>query len=292
MTGYASGQGAAEGYRWSWELRSVNGRGLDLRLRAPDWIDGLEAALRAHLTKAVTRGNVTLSLRVQRETGETAVRLNTALVDQLLAAMQDVEARAKATGVTLTPPTSADIVGLRGVLDSGSESDDTSALKAALMAEFAPLVDDFNAMRASEGAALRHVLARQLHEVAELVGKASALLDTRQADIDAQFRRNMARILQDTENLDEGRVAQELAVLAVKTDITEEIDRLRAHVAAALELLETGGAVGRKLDFLMQEFNREANTLCSKAQMSALTELGLALKVVVDQMREQVQNVE
>jgi uncharacterized protein (TIGR00255 family) len=292
MTGYASGQGAAAGYRWSWELRSVNGRGLDIRLRVPDWIEGLEASLRAALIKIATRGSITLNLRVQREGGDGRVQLNAAQLDLVLAAMAEVEARAKTAGVTLAPSTAAEIVSQRGVMEPVAETDDTAAIKAALEAELPALLDDFTEMRATEGTALRKVLESQLDQVAELTENAAGLLDRRREDAAETLRSNLEKVMQGVGDADPARVAQELAILAVKSDVTEEIDRLRAHVIAARDLLQGGGAVGRKLDFLMQEFNREANTLCSKAQMKALTEQGLALKVVIDQMREQVQNVE
>ena len=292
MTGYAAGQGAAADYRWSWELRSVNGRGLDIRLRVPDWIDGLEASLRAILAKAAARGSVTLSLRVQRDASDGDLQLNSGQVGRILAAMAEVEVRAREAGLTLAPSTAAEIVGLRGMMEPVAEEEDTGALKAALEAELPDLVSAFSEMRQREGAALRQVLDAQLSEVAELTETAAALLETRRDEAAEALRRNLEKVMQNVGDIDENRVAQELALLAVKSDVTEEIDRLRAHVAAARDLLETGGAVGRKLDFLMQEFNREANTLCSKAQMKALTEQGLALKVVIDQMREQAQNAE
>ncbi len=292
MTGYAAGQGAASGYRWSWELRSVNGRGLDVRLRVPDWIEGLEQAVREILVKSVTRGNVTLNLRVQRETGQGELHLNNVQLDGLLAVMRQVEDRATEAGLSLAQPTAADIVAMRGVMDQGADADDTAPLKAALLADLPALAAAFCDMREREGASLRDVLDAQLAEVAELTETAAGLLAARQTEAAETLQRNLAKVMQTVGDADETRVAQELALIAVKSDVTEEIDRLRSHVVAARDLLETGGAVGRKLDFLMQEFNREANTLCSKAQMKALTEQGLALKVVIDQMREQVQNVE
>lgn len=292
MTGYAAGQGAAAGYRWSWELRSVNGRGLDIRLRVPDWIEGLEASLRSALGKAAKRGSLTLNLRVHREGAEGDLQLSGGQLDRVLSAMTEIEQRARDAGLSLAPSTSAEIVGLRGVMEPMAEEVETAELRSALEAELPGLVAAFADMRAREGAALRQVLDAQLAQVAELTEAAADLLDARRDEAAEALRRNLDRILQAVGETDEARVAQELAIIAVKSDVTEEIDRLRAHVEAARDLLDAGGAVGRKLDFLMQEFNREANTLCSKAQMKALTERGLALKVVIDQMREQVQNVE
>ena len=180
----------------------------------------------------------------------------------------------------------------RGVLEQATTVNDVAALCATLLAEFPTVLADFNDMRAREGAALAQVLEAQLTQVAELTTQAAALAETRKDEMAQTLQRNLSRVLDNAEGVDADRLAQELALIAVKSDITEEIDRLHAHVDAARALLAQDGAVGRKLDFLMQEFNREANTLCAKAQSTALTQIGLALKAVIDQMREQVQNVE
>ena len=196
------------------------------------------------------------------------------------------------TGVSLAPSKATDIAGLRGVLEQATAEEDTEALCATLLADVDTVLAEFDAMRRREGAALAEVLSAQLDEVARLTAEATALLPQRQAEMAEGLRASLARVLDNSEGAEPDRVAQELALIAVKSDVTEEIDRLTAHVDAARDLLAKGGPVGRKLDFLMQEFNREANTLCSKAQNKSLTGVGLALKAVIDQMREQVQNVE
>ncbi|WP_272004408.1 YicC/YloC family endoribonuclease [Roseovarius sp. ZX-A-9] len=292
MTGFASERGAHAGYAWVWELRSVNGKGLDLRLRVPDWIEGLEAGLRARLTKALARGNVSLGLRVQAEEQGGRLRVNTAQLDDVLAAMAEVEARAMAQGLSLAPARPGDVLSVRGVLETASAEQDTAELSKALMADFDAVLAAFQAMRAAEGKALHGVLEAQLDEVSRLTDEAALAAEARRDDMAAALRASLARVLDNADGVDEARLTQELAMIAVKSDVTEEIDRLRTHVTAARDLLAQDGAVGRKLDFLMQEFNREANTLCSKAQSSGLTSIGLALKAVIDQMREQVQNVE
>lgn len=292
MTGYASGQGTFDGYRWSWELRSVNGKGLDLRMRMPDWIDGLEAAVRPILAKAAKRGNVTFNLRVQREEQDGRLSVNAVALDKALTALGQIEVQAATAGINLAQTSAADIASLRGVLDSNADDADTSELKSTLIAALPGLIADFSEMRAAEGAALDQIIRDQIAEISRLTHAAADLLDQRQSDVAANLRKNLARVMENVADIDEARVAQELAMLTVKSDVTEEVDRLNAHVAAANDLLDQSDAVGRKLDFLCQEFNREANTLCSKAQMSELTEIGLALKVTVDQMREQIQNVE
>jgi uncharacterized protein (TIGR00255 family) len=292
MTAFATRQGRHADHAWAWELRGVNGKGLDLRLRVPDWIEGLEAGLRTRLTSALGRGNVTVSLRVQGGAEGATVGLDSAALDAVLAAMAEVEARAMAQGLTLAPANAADVLALRGVLETAPPDPDTAALGQAILADFEPVLESFVAMRADEGAALGSVLAGHLDEIARLTEAAADLLATRQEDIARQHRAALARVSEAAPETDPARIAQELAMLAVKLDVTEEIDRLRAHVGAARVLLAEGGPIGRKLDFLAQEFNREANTLCSKAQHAGLTEIGLALKTAIDQMREQVQNVE
>lgn len=294
MTGFAARRGAGAGHAWAWDLRAVNGKGLDLRLRLPDWIDGLELAVRAELQKAVTRGNVSLSLRVAQDGGgeETGFRLNPAQLAAALAALARVEEAGMAAGLTLRQPTAADVLTLRGVLDQGQQDQDTTPLRQAILADLPGLLADFAAMRASEGAVLAGLLRAQLDQIAALTAEAQREAEARATTQADSLREGLARILAATDAVDATRLAQELALLAVRTDVTEELDRLAAHVAAARAHLADSAPVGRKLDFLMQEFMREANTLCSKAQSLALTRIGLDLKTVIDQMREQVQNVE
>lgn len=294
MTGFAARRGVGVGYTWTWDLRSVNGKGLDLRLRVPDWIDGLEAMLRAELQKAISRGNVSLTLKVTQDEGrdDAAFRLNEAALGAALTALGRVEAAAMALHVTLRQPTSADVLTLRGVIDATAQETDTTPLRQALLADFPALLADFHAMRGAEGRALAAVLTAQLDRIASLTAEAQAETATRAVTQADTLREAVARVLAATETVDPARLAQELALLAVKTDVTEELDRLTAHVAAARAHLAEGQPAGRKLDFLMQEFMREANTLCSKAQSLGLTRIGLDLKTVIDQMREQVQNVE
>jgi uncharacterized protein (TIGR00255 family) len=294
MTGFAARRGAGLGYAWVWDLRSVNGKGLDLRLRVPDWIDGLEAAIRAELQKAASRGNVSLTLKVAQDEGreENAFRLNAAALAAALGALSRVEAAAMDAGMTLRQPTAADVLTLRGVIDATAQETDTTLLRTALLADLPGLLQDFATMRAGEGRALAAVLTGQLDQIASLTADAQAETAARATTQADTLREALARVLAATDAVDPARLAQELALLAVKTDVTEELDRLTAHVAAARAHVADPAPVGRKLDFLMQEFMREANTLCSKAQSLALTRIGLDLKTVIDQMREQVQNVE
>ncbi len=292
MTGFASGKGAFGAHSWTWELRSVNGKGLDLRLRLPDWLTGLEAALRGDLSKQVNRGNITLSLRMGREETAADIQLNTPAMEAALDALAQTEALAGARGVLLAPSKASDLLALKGMLEAGSDADDPAQLVEHLKSEFGGLLAAFLEMRGSEGEALSGILAGQLDQVAKLTDQAADLAERRREEMAQNMRENLTRVLDNAQGADPDRVAQELALIAVKADITEEIDRLKAHVTAARALLTQDGPVGRKLDFLMQEFNREANTLCSKSQNAELTAVGLELKAVIDQMREQVQNVE
>ncbi|MEM8732315.1 MAG: YicC/YloC family endoribonuclease [Pseudomonadota bacterium] len=292
MTGFAAGRGNLGAVSWTWDLRSVNAKGLDIRLRVPDWLDGLESALRADVAKSVKRGNVSLSLRVQRGEDSAALRLNDGNLERVLDALAETERRAESRGLVLGASSAADMLSLRGVWDVSGTEDETAPLVKAMKSAFPDLLADFLAMRKTEGGALQKVLLEQLDQVEALAHQAAGLAEARKPVVAETLRSNLARVIDATDAVDPDRLAQELALLAVKADVTEEIDRLRAHVDAARTLLDAGGAVGRKLDFLMQEFNREANTLCSKSQSSDLTAVGLELKAVIDQIREQVQNVE
>jgi uncharacterized protein (TIGR00255 family) len=293
MTGFASGQGRLGVHSWSWEMRSVNAKGLDLRLRVPDWLDGLEVHLRKVMGNTLARGNVSLGLRISRgEEAAGTLTLNKPLLASVLTALAEAEALAQSAGVDLSVTSGADLLSIRGVLETTAIEDDPAPLVAELKKEFESLVSEFVQMRETEGAALEQVLRNQLAEVSRLTQLAADCAEARKPLVAAALKVNLAKVLENADGADANRVAQELAMLAVKSDVTEEIDRLAAHVAAAEDLLATGGAVGRKFDFLMQEFNREANTLCSKALNSDLTSVGLELKAVIDQMREQVQNIE
>ncbi|TCP40978.1 YicC/YloC family endoribonuclease [Rhodovulum marinum] len=293
MTAFAAQSGQGHGHAWTWELRGVNGKGLDLRLRLPDWLPGLEQAARAAVQRRIARGSVTLGLKIAREAGAGgAVALDPRALEAAITMIKQVEAAAAEHNLRLATPTATDILSLRGVADASLPEAETEALIATLLADLDGVIDAFVAMRAAEGEALEAVLRDHLAEIAELTGAARDEAEARRAQVAETLKANLARVLDNSEGADPDRVAQELAMLAVKADVREELDRLAAHVEAARALLDADGPVGRKLDFLMQEFNREANTLCSKSQATPLTRIGLDLKHVIDQMREQVQNVE
>jgi len=293
MTGFADLAGGGAALAWTWEARSVNGRGLDLRLRLPDGFESLDAPLRAAAAKALARGSVTIALRVARAAASGLPRLNPAALDAAVAAALAASEAASRGGLDLAPMTAADLLAVRGVVeaDSGAPADHPEML-AALAVEAEPLLARLAAARRAEGAALAALLAAQIDRVDALTAAARATAEARAARTGALLRSRVEAVLAGTAAVDEARLAQELALVAVRADVTEELDRLAAHIAAARALLAAEGPTGRKLDFLMQEFNREANTLCSKSGSAELTAIGLELKVVIDQMREQVQNVE
>ena len=295
MTGFATLRGGSEGQSGRlWEMRSVNGKGLDLRLRLPEGLDRLETALRSRISQRVARGSVSVALRLPRGAVGEALRVNAAGLAAALAALAQADAAARGIGLETRPVSPAEILALRGVLEQGAEAEapDLAALQASLMAVIEPLIDAFDAVRAAEGAALAALIGAQIDRVAALASEARLAAEARRDEAAASLRAALARVMSSESCADPARVAQELALLAVKSDVTEELDRLEAHVTAARALLEAPGPTGRKFDFLVQEFMREANTLCAKAGNPALTGIGLDLKHVIDQMREQVQNVE
>jgi len=292
MTGFASMSGAHEVWTWAWEMRSVNARGLDIRLRMPDGFEDLDPYIRETVKAAITRGNVSIGLKIRSDSGTNSVSLSEAALAKYISDCQLAEAKALDAGLNLAPLTGADLLSGPGVMQSGGTEQGLVLLKKQAKAQFPDLLQEFNAARASEGSAMAEIFASQLAQIESLAIRARASAADRHVKSGDLIRERVKLLLDTTDIADEARLQQELAIITVKADVTEELDRLDAHVGAAKTLLSDGGAVGRKLDFLMQEFNREANTLCSKAGTPDLTECGVELKVIIDQMREQVQNVE
>ena len=290
MTGFARVDGAAKGYRWTWEVRSVNGKGLDIRLRMPAGFDHVEPVAREHIAARLARGNIQAGLAAQHEAGVAGVRINEAVLAEVIAAMERVGRQ-----VAAAPPTLDGILAIRGVVEA-AESDPDEATRAALaghmIADLDKAMDALVAMRGREGTAIAAVLAARLDEMERLTRAAEASPARAPEAIRARLAEQIAALIGAAPALDPDRLHQEAVLLATKADIREEIDRLYAHIGAARELLASDAAVGRRLDFLAQEFNREVNTLCSKSNDRALTTIGLEMKAVVDQLREQVQNVE
>lgn len=292
MTGYATASGSGQGFEWTWDMRGVNAKGLDIRIRVPDWIEGLEAGIRGVLSKSLARGSISIGLRVQANDEASGFALNETQLTDVLTALEKIEDQALNRGISLAPSKASDIIALRGVFEASSQEKDVKKLAADILAGLPALVEDFKSMRQAEGVSLSEIMENQISEIADLTDRAAVIAEQRKDEMRATLQGNLARVLDNSDGADATRVAQELAMLVVKSDVTEEVDRLKAHVDAARGLMAKGSPIGRKLDFLMQEFNREANTLCSKAQNVELTGVGLDLKTVIDQMREQVQNVE
>ena len=291
MTGFGGATAQASGRSWRWEIKSVNGRGLDLRFRLADTLGMNEAALRAIVAKCVMRGSVTIQLWEDIARDEGALRLNASALQSVVDALGEAELAADAAGLSLAQSCAADILAIKGVMEKGGDAptpDD--AVKSAVLASFEEAVASLIAARADEGGRQRDILTGLIQEIEALKGAATVAFDEQQ---DGAPRRLAAKLAELTgAEIDPARLAQEIALIAVKGDVREEMDRLATHIEAAHELIAADGPIGRKLDFLTQEFNREVNTLCSKSSSSELTRIGLAMKVVVDQVREQAQNVE
>jgi uncharacterized protein (TIGR00255 family) len=290
MTGFARTDGVHEDTSWYWEIRSVNGRSLDLRLRLPLGLERLETAVRGLCQERLARGNCTVSLGVKRDTGQMEIRLNETALGQALA----VAKRAKSiTG--LKPARLDTLLGMRGVVETAEPEDSEekqAALAHALLAGLASALDQLISARAAEGDRLQQAIEGQLVAIVTLIGQATNAMARQPQMLASRLREQVTRLSEAGATLDPERLHQEALLLAAKADIQEEIDRLRAHVGAANELIGSSEPVGRKLEFLAQEFNREANTICSKASDIEISRTGLELKSVIDQLREQVQNIE
>jgi len=288
MTGFARAEGETSGLSWVWEARSVNGRGLDIRCRLPSGLDRLDPQLRAEAAKQLKRGNVSVNLTLSRAAGASAFTVDRVILDQVLGLQADLLGR-----VDQAPPRIEALLQIPGVLDRGGLADavDEKTEKVLLLG-FAQALKRLIAARADEGARLQAVLLGQIDEIQRLSTEAASSAALRPEAVKERLRQQVQTLLDAVPVPSEERLAQELALLAAKGDVREELDRLGAHVGQARDMLKEGGAIGRRLDFLSQEFNRESNTLCSKSQDVALTRIGIALKTVIDQFREQIQNVE
>src|SRR5436305_6440968 len=296
MTGFARSEGEGDGISWIWELRSLNGRPPELRLRLPPGCEPLEPLLRAALAQCCRRGNIAATLSVTR-LSPPATRINRATLSQIVALSRELAAEiaAETAGtISVAPPRLDGLIGMRGVIETVEEDPDeiVEARRTAVLASWSVALDRLAAARNQEGARLAALLTDQRAGLAVLVESAAASAAAQPAAIRARLEALLGELSGLAAAVPEERVAQELAMLVTRSDVREELDRLRAHIAQAGELLENGGVVGRQLDFLCQELNREANTLCSKSADIELTRIGLALKAAIEQFREQVQNVE
>ncbi len=293
MTGFARAGGEDGGRAWNWEAKSVNGKGLELRFRLPPGTDTLEARARALAAEHFKRGNISIALTVKRGVARSQYRINEDLLGRLLETVD----RYEADHVGFGRPGIDVLLGVKGVvepLEEEEELDDDAraARDAAMLADLGTAFAALATMRGVEGERLNAVLSGHLNEIERLCVAADVVAETQPGAIRARLTEQLNEILNGMASINEERLVQEAALLASRADVREEIDRLRAHLQQARDLLRDGGVVGRKLDFLCQEFTREANTLCSKAAEMDLTRIGIDLKTVIEQFREQVQNIE
>lgn len=291
MTGFARAQGESGAAAFVWELRSVNGRGLDVKLRLANGLEALELPLRDLAAKTFKRGNISGTLSLKRE-AVASVAADTVALERVKALALELAASIPGAPV----PRAELLLALPGVMRGAQAQEETeeerAALGEAVRAAFVQALDGLAASRAAEGQKLAAIAAANLREIS-LLREAAALEAAKQPELHrAKLAAQLAELIGGASGLPEERIAQEIALLTTKSDVREELDRLSAHIEAAAALLKEGVAVGRKLDFLMQEFNREANTLCSKSSSVPLTNIGLALKAAIEQLREQVQNIE
>jgi uncharacterized protein (TIGR00255 family) len=291
MTGFARSEGTSGRYRWAWELRSVNGKGLDIRMRLPQGMEGLEPEIRHLLSQYVTRGNVQVGLTVQVSENRVEAVVNRDALDALLKLRDDL-----GDGLVDPAPIRLDaLLSIRGLVEFKEASDDPEAIAsrdADILAGLERAVHSLSEMRRIEGDALCRLLSDQVSHIEDLARIVEADPSRQPDEIARRLESQLNALIGAAATLDRDRLHAEVALLATRADLREEIDRLKAHVAAARDLLAIGGPVGRKLDFIAQEFNRESNTICSKSNAVAVTSAGIELKVVIDQFREQVQNLE
>ena len=291
MTGFARGEGEYDNTSWVWEIKSVNGKGLDNRCRLPNGLERLEPLVREAIQKRFKRGNFSVNLSLAKQAGDSGYRINWDVLDKAIAAVPEVMTKCS----DAAPPSVDGLLGLRGVIEASEEETDeeaAAALEAEILSSLETVLEALLKARHSEGSQLLVFLTGQVDAIEALQAKAVSEASRLKDILQERIKQGVEELMNESPPLSEDRLAQELAVLFTKADVSEELGRLGAHCKAGRELLSQEGAIGRKFDFLCQEFNREANTLCSKAMMPELTTIGLELKVIIDQMREQVQNVE
>jgi uncharacterized protein (TIGR00255 family) len=290
MTGFARGHGESTGYAWTWEIKSVNAKGLDLRLRLPAGWDAVETPVRAKAGESLVRGTVYATLNIERHGKSPVVRLNEDVLNAVLGAVKALAGRIDAERPRLDGILS--IKGVVEVVDAEEGENDRRGAEAAVILGFSAALSSLIENRRREGDALGRILSGRLDEIAGLIGRAEAAAARRPDAVKQRIADQVATLLESSDRFDPDRLHQEAVLIAARADVREELDRLAAHVEQAQTMVKKGGAVGRRLDFLAQEFNRESNTLCAKANDLELTNIGLELKGVVEQFREQVQNLE
>ena len=291
MTGFARTQGSQGTHNWSWEVKSVNGKGLDVRCRMPHGFDELELAARAMMAKRFKRGNVNLTLSLALDEEGIHYRINQGLLRQLVTASKEFAAGNN----FCVPPHIDNLLGVRGVVepvDALASEAENKDLKESILGNLGEAIDALADMRAEEGRRLKVVLEDHLDQIGTLCSAAKDTAEAQPKILRKKLAEQISELLETEPALSEERLTQEVAILITKSDVREELDRLNAHLEAAQVLVKDGSVVGRKLDFLCQEFNRETNTICAKASDMALSRIGLEMKSVIEQFREQVQNIE
>ncbi len=290
MTGFARADGAYGAYGWHWEVKSVNGKSLDVRCRMPHGMDNIEQMARKLAANYFRRGNFQIGLQMSREAGDSRYHINETILASIMQAAEKASRQYK-----LDPPKIGELLALRGVLELVEDTDDDEVIKArdkAIMQSLDEAFTSLNEMRCSEGAHMQTVMQGHLDRIEQLTIEARDCPSRAPQAIEARFAELVSRLLERSDDLDRDRLHAEAIIIATRADVQEELDRLFAHIAAARELVQSDEPVGRKFDFLAQEFNREANTLCSKASDGELSRIGLDMKTTIDQLREQVQNIE
>ena len=290
MTGFANTEGSYEPYEWSWELRSVNSRTLDIRCRLGGGFERIEPEVRRLVTEKIKRGSISLSLKLSQAISQPNFHINKVMLDKVITVWEEYKSSSN-----VSPPSFDGLLSLRGMIEYQGEEEvdkNIAARDKIILQTLDRALDNLIEMRNNEGNNIKLILCNQLNQMEELVTLADKVAETRPKQFKSRFKEQLNNLLDGSSPISEDRLAQEIAILAVKSDIKEELDRLVGHLGAAREQTEKKEPMGRKLDFLSQELNREVNTLCSKSNDYKLTEIGLSLKMLVDQFREQVQNVE
>ncbi|MEK9921424.1 MAG: YicC/YloC family endoribonuclease [Rhodospirillales bacterium] len=287
MTGFARVEGHSGDVSWAWEARSVNGRSLDVRVRAPSFVDQAERKIREALVKYFKRGTIQVALSVEQAESVSRPTINFDVLSGLISDLSKVELPEQAP---IDPARLDGLLQIRGVLQTGNSDNET--IRTAPLTDIPALLDSLAKARVEEGIRLAAVLDEILTTILDLVHQAKSLALQQPERMANRYKEAITSLIGETANIPEERIIQEAATLAIKVDVTEELDRLTAHVAQAREMISSGGAIGRRLDFLCQEFNREANTLGSKSADLSLTRLAMDLKTAIDAFREQAQNVE
>ena len=290
MTGFGRAEGHYKHYSWVWEIRSVNGKGLDVRMRIPPGLDAFDQFIKTTIKKEITRGSINVLLQLSKEETDTDVKVNEAALDKLIGV-----AKKASVDHDLPMPSLDSLLSIRDVVEIILTEDNENQISERndiLKKSFIEALSELKSSRQEEGLATRKMLSDVIDQVEDLLNQAEEIVNNQPSLLKEKYEEKVNALFDNKQDIDKDRLAQEIVLLATKADTKEETDRLRAHIASARTMLDAKGTIGRKMDFLTQEFNREANTLCSKSSDIALTNIGLSLKTAIDQIREQVQNVE